>query len=88
MKTYIVSGVNWEREVEVDDQLFETNGESCIEAATRVLEKFQEFEDYEDITQYLIVNEKDSSNFVIVSTATVLRNAGMHEAAEVFKIEE
>ena len=38
MTTYIVKGQNWEREVEIDEDLFDKNIDACIEAATRVIE--------------------------------------------------
>jgi len=86
MKTYIVTGVNWNREIEIDETLFDTHLDACIEAATRILEKSSEFSEHEDLNEYLIVNEKDHNNYVMISTAMVLRNAGKYEVAEIFEL--
>jgi len=85
MKTYIITGINWNREIKIDETLFDTHLDACIEAATRILENSSNFPEDEDLTNILIVNEKNKQNHVMLSTAAVLRNAGKYAAAEVFE---
>jgi len=85
MNTYVITGYNWIKEIEIDDSIFEKYGDACMEAATRVIENCGDFEEDKELTAYLLVNQKNSDNIVIVSTSAILRNVGFHDAAEIFE---
>ena len=82
--TYVVSGPNWEKEIEIDDSIFDMYVDMCVEAATRVLESIDSFKREDVLSDFIIVNAKDTNNYTIVSTSNALTNAGFHEAAKIF----
>ena len=86
MKTFVVTGNQWEREVEVDESDFEKYGDIAMEAMTRVTESILESEDETQWGFILMAYEKghkdDPDKTVACLVEVVFRNAGYHELAE------
>lgn len=86
MTTYIVKGQNWEREVEIDEDLFDKNMDACIEAATRVIEQHKAFSQHETMGVFLDAYKKKDgylgSSHCFLKTSEILRNASLYECAD------
>ena len=92
MKTFIVKGQHWTKEVEIDDTIFEKYGDMAFEAMTQSVEslfKGEIDETYEGdvglgwvMTAYEEGFEDDSEKTIASLTEHVLRNAGHHAFAD------
>ena len=86
MRTFVVTGNQWEREVEVDDSDFEKYGDIAMEAMTRAAESILESEDETQWGFILMAHEKgykDNPDKVVACLVEIVfRNAGYHELAE------
>ena len=86
MKTFVVEGNRWKREVEVDESDFEKYGDMAMEAMTRVTESI--LNDEEEATWGFILMtyeegyKDDPDKIVACLCEVVFRNAGYHELAE------
>lgn len=81
---YTVRGVNWTKQVEIEDDIFDTYQGACIEAATRLLENPSLFAPNEDLTGFITV-EKNGNDLLIIPTYIVLINASKYDAARLFE---
>lgn len=90
MTKYTIIGSNWKREVEIDESLFDKYSECCMEAATKVIEKWSEFKKHDQCNKHLKVSDiimchkSESNNFEFLRTKEVLINAGYYETAQLF----
>jgi hypothetical protein len=86
MSTYVVKGQNWERDVEIEDSIFEKNRDACMEAATRLIENNKKFNTHETMGVFLEAYKKSDGylgdSHCFLKTSEVLRNASMYEAAD------
>lgn len=86
MKTFVVVGNQWEREVEVDESDFEKYGDIAMEAMTRVTEAILNDEDETQWGFILMAYEKgykdDPDKMVACLCEVVFRNAGYHQLAD------
>ena len=86
MITFVVTGNQWEREVEVDESDFEKYGDMAMEAMTRVTEDILNNEEEGDWGFILLAYEKgfkdDPNKMVACLIEVVFRNAGYHTLAE------
>ena len=91
MKTFIVLGSDWEREVDIDESLYEKYGDMAMEAMTLAAEDVLNNEDEATWGFILMAYEKgykdDPNKMVACLTEIVFRNAGHHELAEQAKKE-
>jgi len=86
MKTFVVLGNQWEREVTVDESDFEKYGDMAMEAMTRATEGILNDEDEATWGFVIMAHEKgykdDPDKMVACLTEIVFRNAGYHTLAE------
>ena len=86
MKTFVVEGSKWEREVELDESDFEKYGDMAMEAMTRVTEDILNNEEEGNWGFVLLAHEKgfkdDPDKMVACLTEVVFRNAGYHRLAD------
>jgi len=86
MIKYIVKGQNWERQVEIDESLFDKNRDACIEAATQVMEQSSTFLPHETMGVFLDVYKKADGylggSHCFLKTSDILRNASFYECAD------
>ena len=86
MKTFVVEGNRWKREVEVDESDFEKYGDMAMEAMTRVTEGILNDEEEASWGFVLMAYEEgykdDPDKIVACLCEVVFRNAGYHELAE------
>lgn len=86
MITYVVKGQNWQREVKIDESVFDSNRSASIEAATRVIERNKDFETFETMGVFLEAYKKDDGylgdSHCFLKTSDILRNASLYDAAD------
>ena len=86
MKTFVVEGSKWKREVEVDESDFEKYGDMAMEAMTRVTEDILNNEEEGDWGFILLAYEKgfkdNPDKMIACLIEVVFRNAGYHTLAD------
>jgi hypothetical protein len=85
MTTYVIKGQNWEKEVEIDESVFETNYSASMEAATRLIENNKDFDESETMGVFLEAYKKEDGylgdSHAFLKTSEVLGNASLFETA-------
>ena len=86
MITFVVTGNQWKREVEIDESDFEKYGDMAMEAMTRVTENILNNDEEAAWGLVMIAYEKgyegDGDKVVACLTELIFRNAGYHVLAE------
>lgn len=86
MITFVVTGNQWEREVELDESDFDKYGDMAMEAMTRAAEEILNNEDEAQWGFILMAYEKgykdDPNKIVACLCEVVFRNAGYHALAD------
>ena len=86
MTTYVIKGQNWEKEVEIDESIFETNYSASVEAATRLIENNKYFDKSHTIGVFLEAYKKSDGDLgdshCFLKTSEVLRNASLYDSAD------
>ncbi len=77
-----VEGVDWETDIELDTQIFETDGEQLFEAGTRAIEFVLKEKNNINMGAILLIKKNKSRKEAMVNTYICLNNAGQYKLAE------
>ena len=80
--TYHVEGTDWNTDVELDAEIFETEKEQIFEAATRALEIRMADNEELSIGAIILVKKQRSPKEAMVNAYICLNNAGKYKLAE------
>ena len=95
MKTFTVEGLHWSKDVEIDDDVFNQEGDMGFEAMTQAIESFMSGDYEEEFTGepalglFMVAYERGKGHLELernmALTEYVLFNAGYHELASQFR---
>jgi len=80
--TYTVEGPDWIASVEIDSEVFETEGEQLFEAGTRAIEKQMTESKELNIGPILLIKKHRSPKEAMVNAYICLNNAAQYKLAE------
>ena len=80
--TYKVEGPDWNTEVELDTEVFETEAEQLFEAGTRAIENTLRESAEMNIGAIILIKRQKSTREAMVNAYICLNNAGQHVLAE------
>lgn len=80
--TYKVEGPDWNTEVEIDAEIFESESDQLFEAGTRAIENMLKENDELNIGAIILIKKNKSTREAMVNAYICLNNAGKYSLAE------